>query len=264
MLTYTQTNPPHNITKNKIMNDEQLLRYSRQILLPQIEIEGQERLLNSTILIIGLGGLGSPAAMYLAAAGIGHLILCDYDNIDLSNLQRQIIHTTQDIGKPKIESARKRLIALNPQIKVTTLNKQLNQNNLNQQITNVDIVLDCTDNLPTRLAINQACVQTKTPLISGAATRIEGQLSVFKGYLPDSPCYKCLYPNDEQLTETCSQTGILAPLVGIIGSLQALEAMKLIMNIGKTLTGEVLLLDGLTMEINRIKLTKNPNCPICQ
>lgn len=246
------------------MDDEQLLRYSRQILLPQIEIEGQERLLNATVLIIGLGGLGSPVAMYLAAAGVGHLILCDFDSVDLSNLQRQIIHTTQDIGKPKVESARESLLALNPQIKVTTLYQQLDEESLAKQIVNVDIVLDCTDNLPTRFAINQACVQTKTPLISGAAIRMEGQLSVFKGYLPDSPCYRCLYPSDDVLAETCSQTGILAPLVGIIGSLQALEAMKLIMNVGDTLTGEVLLLDGLTMEFNRIKLAKNPNCPICK
>ena len=246
------------------MNDEQLLRYSRQILLPQVEIEGQERLLNATVLIIGLGGLGSPVAMYLAAAGIGHLILCDFDSVDLSNLQRQIIHSTQDIGKPKVDSARDSLLALNPQIKVTPLYKQLDEESLTKQIANVDIVLDCTDNLPTRFAINQACVQTKTPLISGAATRMEGQLSVFKGYLPDSPCYRCLYPSDEILSETCSQTGILAPLVGIIGSLQALEAMKVIMNVGDTLTGEVLLLDALTMEFNRIKLAKNPKCPICQ
>ena len=246
------------------MNDEQLLRYSRQILLPQVEIEGQERLLNATVLIIGLGGLGSPVAMYLAAAGIGHLILCDFDSVDLSNLQRQIIHSTQDIGKPKVDSARDSLFALNPQIKVTPLYKQLDEESLTKQIANVDIVLDCTDNLPTRFAINQACVQTKTPLISGAATRMEGQLSVFKGYLPDSPCYRCLYPSDEILSETCSQTGILAPLVGIIGSLQALEAMKVIMNVGDTLTGEVLLLDALTMEFNRIKLAKNPKCPICQ
>ena len=246
------------------MDDEQLLRYSRQILLPQVEIEGQESLLNATVLIIGLGGLGSPVAMYLAAAGVGHLILCDFDSVDLSNLQRQIIHNTLNIGKPKVESARNSLLALNPQIKVTSLYQQLDEESLTKQIANVDIVIDCTDNLPTRFAINQACVQTKTPLISGAATRMEGQLSVFKGYLPDSPCYRCLYPSDDILSETCSQTGILAPLVGIIGSLQALEAMKVIMNVGDTLTGEVLLLDALTMEFNRIKLSKNKKCPICQ
>jgi adenylyltransferase/sulfurtransferase len=248
----------------QFMDDEQLLRYSRQILLPQIEIEGQEGLLNATVLIIGLGGLGSPVAMYLAAAGVGHLILCDFDNVDLSNLQRQIIHSTQDIGKPKVESARDSLLALNPHIKVTTIYQQLDEQALSEHFYNVDVVLDCTDNLPTRFAINQACVKTKTPLISGAAIRMEGQLSVFKGYLPNSPCYRCLYPSDDVLSETCSQTGILAPLVGIIGSLQALEAMKLIMNVGETLIGEVLLLDGLTMEFNRIKLVKNPNCPVCQ
>ncbi|OAD20929.1 molybdopterin biosynthesis MoeB protein, partial [Candidatus Thiomargarita nelsonii] len=203
------------------MDDAQLLRYSRQILLPQVGIEGQERLLNAKVLIIGMGGLGSPAAMYLAAAGIGHLRLCDFDVVDLSNLQRQIIHNTNEIGKPKVESARETLLALNPLIEVTPLYQQLDDEALAEQVANVDVVLDCSDNLPTRFAINQACVNTKTPLVSGAAIRMEGQISVFRGYLPDSPCYRCLYPSDDSLVETCSQTGILAPLVGIIGSLQA-------------------------------------------
>ncbi|HIE01007.1 MAG TPA: molybdopterin-synthase adenylyltransferase MoeB [Thiotrichaceae bacterium] len=246
------------------MDDAQLLRYSRQILLPEVGVEGQERLLNAKILIIGLGGLGSPAAMYLAAAGVGHLILSDFDVVDLSNLQRQIVHHTDDIGKPKVESARETLLALNPLIQVTPLYQQLDDTALLEQIDKVDIVLDCTDNLPTRFAINQACVKTQTPLVSGAAIRMEGQISVFRSDKPDSPCYRCLYPSDEALVETCTQTGILAPVVGIIGSLQALEAMKVIMDIGETLTGWLLFMDTLHNEFHRIKLVKNPNCPDCQ
>ncbi len=242
------------------MDDTQLLRYSRQILLPQVGMEGQESLLNAKVLIIGMGGLGSPAAMYLAAAGVGHLWLCDFDKVDLSNLQRQIIHNTNDIDKPKVESARETLLGLNPLIEVTPLYEQLDDDALTEQVAKVDVVLDCSDNLPTRFAINQACVNTHTPLVSGAAIRMEGQISVFRGY---SPCYRCLYPSDDALVETCTQTGILAPLVGIIGSLQALEAMKIIMDVGEILTGEVLLIDALNMEFNRIKLVKNKTCPVC-
>jgi adenylyltransferase/sulfurtransferase len=244
------------------MDDAQLLRYSRQILLPQVGINAQERLLKSNVLIIGLGGLGSPVAMYLAAAGVGHLLLCDFDVVELSNLQRQIIHNTDDIGQSKVESARDSLFALNPLVKITLL-QQLDNDALAEQISQVDVVLDCTDNLPTRFAINQACVDTQTPLVSGAAIRMEGQISVFRQDQSDSPCYRCLYSNEDALEETCTQTGILAPIVGIIGSLQALEAMKLIMNVGKTLTGQLLLFDALNMEINTIKLLKNPNCPVC-
>ncbi|MEN8219275.1 MAG: molybdopterin-synthase adenylyltransferase MoeB [Pseudomonadota bacterium] len=245
------------------MDDTQLLRYSRQILLPQVGVEGQERLLNAKVLIIGMGGLGSPAAIYLAAAGVGHLRLCDFDVVELSNLQRQIIHNTDDIGKPKVESARDTLLALNPLIEVTPLYQQLDDEALAEQVANVDVVLDCSDNFATRFAINQACVNTKTPLVSGAAIRMEGQISVFRGYLPDSPCYRCLYPNDDTFVETCTQTGILAPQVGIIGSLQALEAMKVIMGVGETLTGGVLLIDALNMEFRRVKLVKNSLCPVC-
>ncbi|HEW98347.1 MAG: molybdopterin-synthase adenylyltransferase MoeB [Candidatus Parabeggiatoa sp. nov. 3] len=246
------------------MDDAQLLRYSRQILLPEVGVEGQERLLNAQILIIGLGGLGSPAAMYLAAAGVGHLILSDFDVVDLSNLQRQIVHHTDDIGKPKVESARETLLALNPLIQITPLYQQLDDAALLKQVDKVDIVLDCTDNLPTRFAINQACVKTQTPLVSGAAIRMEGQISVFRSDKPESPCYRCLYPSDEALVETCTQTGILAPVVGIIGSLQALEAMKVIMDVGETLTGWLLFIDTLHNEFQRIKLVKNPKCPVCR
>lgn len=246
------------------MNDAQLLRYSRQILLPEVGIEGQERLLNAKILIIGLGGLGSPAAMYLAAAGVGHLFLCDFDVVDLSNLQRQIIHSISDIGKPKVTSAGETLLALNPDVKITALDQQLDENGLAETVADVDVVLDCTDNLLTRFAINQASVDTQTPLVSGAAIRMEGHISVFRNDKPDSPCYRCLYPSEELPVETCAQTGILAPVVGIIGSLQALEAMKLIMGVGETLAGWLLLLDALNMELSRIKLLKNMNCPVCR
>jgi adenylyltransferase/sulfurtransferase len=249
--------------EKELMDDAQLLRYSRQILLPQVGINAQERLLKSNVLIIGLGGLGSPVAMYLAAAGVGHLLLCDFDVVDISNLQRQIIHNTDDIGQSKVESARDSLFALNPLVKMTLLQQLLDNDALAEQISQVDVVLDCTDNLPTRFAINQACVDTQTPLVSGAAIRMEGQISVFRNDQSDSPCYRCLYSNEDALGETCTQTGILAPLVGIIGSLQALEAMKLIMDVGKTLTGQLLLFDALNMEINTIKLLKNPNCPVC-
>jgi adenylyltransferase/sulfurtransferase len=253
--------------ENELMNDAELLRYSRQILLPQVGIEAQERLLKSKVLIIGIGGLGSPAAMYLAAAGVGHLLLCDFDSVDISNLQRQIIHNTDDIGKPKVESARDSLLALNPLIEITPFYQKLDNDALTKQISQVDVVLDCSDNLSTRFAINQACVETQTPLVSGAAIRMEGQISVFrndKNDKPDNPCYRCLYSSEDTLVETCTQTGILAPVVGIIGSLQALEAMKLIMGIGKTLTGQLLFIDALNMEFNTIKVHRSPACPVCQ
>jgi len=245
------------------MDDTQLLRYSRQILLPQINIEGQERLLKAKVLIIGLGGLGSPVAMYLAAAGVGQLRLCDFDRVDLSNLQRQIIHHYDAIGKPKVESAGERLLALNPQIEVIPIYQQLEENALLAQVEQVDVVVDCSDNLATRLAINQACVQEKKPLVSGAAIRMEGQITVFINQLVTSPCYRCLYPMAQLPQESCTQTGILAPLVGIIGSMQAIETMKLIMGVGESLSGRLLLLDALTMEWCSMKLTKNPHCPTC-
>ncbi|MDM8564496.1 molybdopterin-synthase adenylyltransferase MoeB [Candidatus Halobeggiatoa sp. HSG11] len=244
------------------MDDSQLLRYSRQIMLPQIGIEGQERLGNSKILIIGLGGLGSPVAMYLAAAGVGQLQLCDFDRVDLSNLQRQIIHNNDDIGKPKVESARESLLMLNPLVEVITINKRLENESLITQVKQVDAVIDCSDNLITRFAINSACVATQTPLISGATIRMEGQITVFLNDI-NSSCYRCLYPSNADLEETCTQTGVLAPMAGLIGSLQALEAMKIIMRVGKILAGQLLLIDGLNMEINQIKLTKNSDCPIC-
>lgn len=243
--------------------DEELLRYSRQIMLPQVGAEGQEKLLQAKILIIGMGGLGAPAGIYLAAAGIGHLTLVDFDTVDLSNLQRQIVHFSEDIGRPKVESARDTLLDLNPEITITAVNKKLSESEMSQKIANSDLVLDCSDNFTTRFMVNRLCVEQKRPLVSGAAIRMEGQISVYRPDLENDPCYQCLYKGGDELDETCTQTGVLAPLVGIIGSMQALEAMKIIMDIGQSLNGKLMLLDALTMEWRTMKLPRDPECPVC-
>jgi len=245
------------------MDDPQLLRYSRQILLPQIGIEGQQRLLATRVLIIGMGGLGSPVAMYLAASGIGHLVLVDYDMVELSNLQRQIAHTTERLGMHKVSSAQYALAALNPEVQVTAIAGQLDPEALVEQVRLADAVVDCSDNFATRFALNRVCVANKTPLISGAAIRLEGQVAVFRPDRADSPCYRCLYKDMDELGESCSQTGVLAPLVGIIGSIQATETIKVLLDIGETLTGRLLVLDALNMEWRTIKLRKDPDCPVC-
>ena len=245
------------------MNDHQLLRYSRQIMLPAIDIEGQERLLNSRVLIIGMGGLGSPAGLYLAAAGVGHMVICDFDDVDLSNLQRQIAHTTDDIGLSKVESAKKSFLAINPLINITAINQKLQGDSLLEQVNQADVVVDCCDNFETRFAINDACVKSKTPLVSGAAIRFEGQVSVFNPLDESSPCYNCLYPRDGSIAQTCSENGVIAPITGIIGSMQALEAIKVISQAGETLQGRVLLLDGLSMQWQSMQLPRNPKCPSC-
>ena len=245
------------------MNDEQLLRYSRQIMLPSIDIEGQQAFLDARVLIIGMGGLGSPAGLYLAAAGVGHLVISDFDDVDLSNLQRQIAHTTATIGQPKVESAKKTFETINPQANVTVINRKLEGDALLEQVRLADIVVDCCDNFETRFAINDACVAAKTPLISGAAIRFEGQISVFDSPQPDSPCYNCLYPRDGSVAQTCSENGVIAPITGIIGSMQALETIKMLSHAGKSLMGRVLLLDGLAMEWQSMQLPRNPNCPTC-
>ncbi len=244
------------------MNDEQLLRYSRQIMLPQIELAGQEKLLASTVLIIGLGGLGAPVSMYLAAAGIGHLVLIDFDQVELSNLQRQIVHHTADIGRPKVESARDNLLCLNPDVRITTFNQKLNTDELLTQVQQADVVIEGSDNFSTRFAVNKACVKTRTPLVSGAAIRMEGQVSV---YLNDGngPCYHCLYKDEGELDASCSNNGVLAPVVGIIGSIQAAETIKVVTDIGKVLDGRLLLLDAMSMEWRSLKLKKDPACPVC-
>lgn len=244
------------------MEDDQLLRYSRQIMLPAIGIEGQEKLLRSKVLIIGLGGLGSPVSMYLAAAGIGELVLVDFDKVDLSNLQRQIIHTTRNIDNSKVDSAQKALSALNPECRINTIDHMLTAEELDDCVAKVDLVIDCSDNFGTRFAVNRACVADRTPLVSGAAIRMEGQVSVFSGQ-PGDPCYRCLYGSDSEDNETCSENGILAPVVGIIGSIQATEAIKVLTRIGTTLNGKLMLLDALHMQWRTIKLKADPECPVC-
>jgi len=245
------------------MNDQDLLRYSRQIMLPQIGSEGQESLLNSTMLLIGMGGLGSPSAMYLAASGVGHLIIADFDQVELSNLQRQIVHHTDDIGKDKVDSAKSKMVAINPNIKVTTI-KDLNEDNLNSWISKADVVLDGTDNFDTRFNVNKACVEEKTPLVSAAVIRFEGQLSVFKGYEKHQPCYQCLYSVEGNSDENCVENGILAPVAGVMGSLQALQAIKVVLNLGEQLVGKLMMIDALDLTFRSVKINKDSACKICQ
>lgn len=245
------------------MNDDQLLRYSRQIMLPDFDIEGQQALLDSHVLIIGLGGLGSPVAMYLAAAGIGRLTLVDDDVVDLSNLQRQIVHATASIGTPKVESARTRLLELNPDCDIHTIHARLTDQALDDAVIAADLVIDASDNFTSRFMINDSCVRTQTPLVSGAGIRMEGQVSVFRADLADSPCYRCLYKDEGDQEELCSENGVLAPLVGIIGSIQAMEAIKVLTGTGECLTGKLMILDGKYMEWRTLKLKKDPGCPVC-
>ena len=244
------------------MTDDQLLRYSRQILLPAFGVEGQQRLLDARVLIVGLGGLGSPVAMYLAAAGIGTLVLADFDAVDLSNLQRQLLHTSERIGMTKVDSAIRTLAAINPEVRLEGIKGSLTEANLGQVVAGVDLVVDGCDNFATRFAVNAACCAARVPLVSGAAIRTEGQIAVFSGQ-PGGPCYQCLNPRDGGMDETCTANGILAPVVGIIGSIQATETIKVLLDIGETLTGRLLILDALTMEWRSIKLRKDPDCPVC-
>lgn len=245
------------------IDDEDLLRYSRHLLLPQIGVEGQERLLHSTALIVGVGGLGSPAVMYLAASGIGHLMIADYDKVDLSNLQRQLIHTTDTVGMSKTTSAELSLNKINPKITITKMEQRMDVAHLEQAVAEADVVIDATDNFETRYAINQACWQAHTPLVYSAAIRMEGQLSVFDSRHSDSPCYQCLYPSGQGLDESCSESGVLAPLTGVLGSLQALEAIKVLLEMDGTLVGRLLLLDAQRMQWREIALPKNATCPVC-
>jgi len=245
------------------VDDEELLRYSRQIMLPEIDIDGQEKLRAAHALIIGLGGLGSPVAMYLAAAGVGRLTLVDFDTVDLSNLQRQIIHSSADIGRLKVDSARERLAALNPLVEVATLAHALAADELAVAVAAADVVLDCSDNLATRLAINAACYAAGTPLVIGAAIRMEGQALVVDPRQPQAPCYRCLYRNAGEVGETCTQSGVLAPIVGVVGSLQALEAIKLLCGVGEPLLGRLLLIDAAAMEFTEVRVPKFAGCPVC-
>jgi len=245
------------------MDDKQLLRYSRQIMLPRVDVAGQERLLTARALIIGAGGLGSPAAMYLAAAGVGHIVIADHDVVELSNLQRQLLHRTADIGRHKAASALDTLGAINPDVSVTPIAQRLQGEQLDNEVRQTDIVLDCSDNFATRFAVNAACVTHGTPLVSGAAVRMEGQVAVYLPAHSDSPCYACLYKEGEDADQTCSENGVLSPIVGIIGSLQALEAIKVILGLGDTLCGRLVVFDGLTHEWRTLKVPRDPACPVC-
>ncbi|MEC5215146.1 molybdopterin/thiamine biosynthesis adenylyltransferase [Actimicrobium sp. GrIS 1.19] len=246
------------------MTDDQLLRYSRHILLDEIGIDGQRRIAAAQVLIVGAGGLGSPAAMYLAAAGVGKITLLDHDQVDLTNLQRQIVHTTAHIGRAKVDSARHTLAGINPDIEVIALDLAGTAANLNALIPGASVVLDCTDNFATRHAINRACVAHRVPLVSGAAIRFDGQVTVFDARDPLSPCYACLFPPDHVFEETlCSALGVFAPVVGIIGSMQAAEALKLILGIGTSLAGTLQMLDARAMEWNSVKVRRDPACSVC-
>ena len=245
------------------MNDQELLRYSKQIMLPQIDIEGQQKINDSTILIIGMGGLGSPTALYLAATGVGHIVIADFDQVELSNLQRQIIHNTSDIGDDKVNSAKAKLLELNPNITVTVANEIMHSDNLASLIKDVDIVLDGTDNFESRFEINKACVECHKPLISAAVIRFEGQISVFKGYEVGQPCYQCLYSEEGNGRESCVENGVLAPVAGLVGTIQALQAIKVLLGLGEQLCGELLLIDGLDLSFRKVKIVKDSECPIC-
>jgi adenylyltransferase/sulfurtransferase len=245
------------------MDDQQLLRYSRQILLSQIDIAGQEKLLASRVLIIGLGGLGSPVAMYLAASGVGRLVIVDHDQVELSNLQRQIVHGTPAIGEDKVASAARQLKALNPDIEITAINRKLDEAELLVQVRAAQVVVDASDNFATRFAINRACVAAKRPLVSGAVVRFEGQVAVFRSDLPDGPCYRCLYADTNAPDEACAEFGVLAPAAGVIGSIQATETIKVLLGIGQTLAGRLLVLDLFNMEWRTLRLRKDSACPVC-
>jgi adenylyltransferase/sulfurtransferase len=246
------------------VNDEQLLRYSRHILLPEIGVEGQEKLLAAHALVIGAGGLGSPAALYLASAGVGTITLADGDAVDLTNLQRQILHTTAAIGRPKAASGRDTLAKLNPEVRVVALEERLDPERLGELVARADVVLDCSDNFATRHAANRACVKHRRALVSGAGVRFDGQISVFDLRRDDSPCYGCLFPEDATIEEErCAVMGVFAPLTGIIGATQAAEALKLLAGAGEPLCGRLLLLDALRMEWRSIRLKKDPACKVC-
>jgi len=246
------------------VNDEQLLRYSRHILLPEIGIEGQEKLLAAHALVIGAGGLGSPAALYLASAGVGTITLADGDTVDLTNLQRQILHTTAAVGRPKAASGRDTLAKLNPEVRVVALEERLDAVRLGELVARADVVLDCSDNFATRHAANRACVKHRRALVSGAGVRFDGQISVFDLRRDDSPCYGCLFPEDATIEEErCAVMGVFAPLTGIIGATQAAEALKLLAGAGEPLCGRLLLLDALRMEWRSIRLKKDPACKVC-
>ncbi|WP_167378083.1 molybdopterin-synthase adenylyltransferase MoeB [Pseudomonas floridensis] len=246
-----------------MLSDQELLRYSRQILLQHVDIEGQMRLRQSRVLVVGLGGLGSPVALYLAAAGVGELHLADFDTVDLTNLQRQIIHDTHSVGMSKVDSALSRLSAINPEVTLVAHRQALDADSLSAAVKAVDLVLDCSDNFSTREAVNAACVAYGKPLVSGAAIRLEGQLSVFDPRRAESPCYHCLYGHGSEAELTCSEAGVIGPLVGLVGSLQALEALKLLAGFGEPMVGRLLLIDALGTRFRELKVKRDPGCTVC-
>jgi adenylyltransferase/sulfurtransferase len=246
-----------------VLSDQELLRYSRQILLAQVDIDGQLKLKGSRALIVGLGGLGSPVALYLAAAGVGELHLADFDTVDLTNLQRQVMHDTSSIGMSKVDSALARLQAINPEIALVAHRTALDEDSLAEAVRAVDLVLDCSDNFGTREAVNRACVAAGKPLVSGAAIRLEGQLSVFDPRQPHSPCYHCLYGHGSDAELTCSEAGVIGPLVGLVGSLQALEALKMLAGFGEPLIGRLLLIDALGSRFRELRVKRDPGCAVC-
>lgn len=248
----------------KPMDDAQLLRYSRHILLPEFGLEAQAKLVAAHALVIGAGGLGAPVAQFLVAAGVGTLTLCDADTVDLTNLQRQILYATPDVGTPKVAAAKARLAAVNPEVRIEAVQARIGPAELEPLVARADVVLDCSDNFATRHAVNRACVAGKTPLVSGAAIRFDGQVAVFDARDPASPCYHCLFGEGEELEETrCAIMGVFAPVVGIVGATQAAEAMKLIGGIGEPMTGRLLLLDAYAMHWRDVRIPRDPQCPVC-
>ncbi len=247
-----------------MMRDEQLLRYSRQIMLPEIDARGQLQLAQSRVLIIGLGGLGSPLSIYLASAGVGVLVLSDHDQVELSNLQRQILYGDGDIGRQKTIVAAERLRALNPEVELIAIDHILEGEVLDEQVAAADVVADASDNFKTRFALNASCVRVGTPLVSAAGIRFEGQVCVFVPTEAESPCYRCLYDEQQSgIEETCTANGVIGPLLGVVGSIQAVEVMKLLMGTGTSLQGRLLLIDLLHMEFHEARLARDPACPVC-
>jgi molybdopterin-synthase adenylyltransferase len=246
------------------VNDQQLLRYSRHILLSEVGVEGQERLRGAAALIVGAGGLGCPAALYLAAAGVGRLTLADSDKVDLTNLQRQILYRTDSVGARKVDAARSALLSINPEVDVATLDERVSAPLADSLVAKADIVLDCSDNFPTRHALNRACVRQRKPLVSGAAIRFDAQLMVFDLRHADAPCYACLFPEDGEVEEVqCSVMGVFAPLTGVIGAMQAMEAIKLIAAVGESLSGRLMLFDAKNAEWRSVRVAKDPACAVC-
>lgn len=246
------------------MNDQQLLRYSRHILLPHLEYEGQQKLLDSRVMIVGLGGLGSSVVLYLAASGIGKLLLVDDDVVELTNLQRQIVHRQTSVGQLKTDSAASTLRDINDEIEIECLAMRPDAEMLDKLLANVDVVVDCTDNFDSRFLLNMSCKASKTPLVSAAAIRWEGQVSVFDPRQPDAPCYRCLYDDKGANTpQSCAENGVLSPLLGLMGSIQAIETIKLLSDAGQSLAGRVVMVDALSLQIREMRLPQDPACPVC-